>query len=81
MAKQGQGGLEDITGALARAGVKGPPPVERWNRVSLDKHPGDRAIAPSLARLREWPLILGPASPRGFFWLLQATISGIVLGR
>jgi len=23
MAKQGQGGLEDITGALARAGVKG----------------------------------------------------------
>ena len=30
MAKQGQGGLEDITGALARAGVKGPPPVERW---------------------------------------------------
>ena len=31
MAKQGQGGLEDITGALARAGVKGPPPVERWN--------------------------------------------------
>jgi len=31
MAKQGQGGLEDITGALARAGVKRPPPVERWN--------------------------------------------------
>ena len=31
MAKQGQGGLEDITGALARAGVKGPPPVDRWN--------------------------------------------------
>jgi hypothetical protein len=30
MAKQGQGGLEDFTGALARAGVKGPPPVERW---------------------------------------------------
>src|SRR4029077_15072273 len=30
MAKQGQGGLEDITGALARAGVKGPPPVARW---------------------------------------------------
>ena len=31
MAKQGQGGLEDIAGALARAGVKGLPPVERWN--------------------------------------------------
>ena len=31
MAKQGQGGLEDITSALARAAVKGPPPVERWN--------------------------------------------------
>jgi uncharacterized protein len=30
MAKAGQGGLEAITGALARAG-KGPPPVERWN--------------------------------------------------
>jgi hypothetical protein len=30
MAKEGQGGLEAITGALARAG-KGPPPVERWN--------------------------------------------------
>ena len=30
MAKEGQGGLETITGALARAG-KGPPPVERWN--------------------------------------------------
>src|SRR4029078_13223754 len=31
MAKQGKGGLEEITSALARAGVKGPPPVERWN--------------------------------------------------
>ena len=31
MAKQGQSGLEAITGALARSGVKGPPPVERWN--------------------------------------------------
>ena len=31
MAKQGQGGLEEITGTLARAAVKGPPPVERWN--------------------------------------------------
>jgi uncharacterized protein len=30
MAKEGQGGLEAITGALVRAG-KGPPPVERWN--------------------------------------------------
>lgn len=30
MAKEGQSGLEAITGALARAG-KGPPPVERWN--------------------------------------------------
>ena len=30
MAKEGQGGLETITGALARSG-KGPPPVERWN--------------------------------------------------
>jgi hypothetical protein len=30
MAKEGQPGLEAITGALARAG-KGPPPVERWN--------------------------------------------------
>ena len=30
MAKEGQGGLEAITGALAKAG-KGPPPVERWN--------------------------------------------------
>jgi hypothetical protein len=30
MAKEGQSGLEAITGALARAG-KGLPPVERWN--------------------------------------------------
>src|SRR5487761_1708917 len=30
MAKEGQSGLEAITGALGRAG-KGPPPVERWN--------------------------------------------------
>ena len=29
MAKEGQSGLEAITGALA--GTKGPPPVERWN--------------------------------------------------
>jgi uncharacterized protein len=31
MAKEGQSGLEAITGALARAGNKGPPPVELWN--------------------------------------------------
>jgi hypothetical protein len=31
MAKEGQSGLETITGALARAGNKGPPPVELWN--------------------------------------------------
>ena len=31
MAKEGQSGLEAITGALAHAGAKGPPPVERWN--------------------------------------------------
>src|ERR1700726_4470476 len=31
MAQEGQSGLEAITGALARAGSKGPPPVERWN--------------------------------------------------
>ena len=31
MAKEGQPGLETITGALSRAAVKGPPPVERWN--------------------------------------------------
>jgi hypothetical protein len=33
MAKEGQSGLEAITGALSRAGDKGrgPPPVERWN--------------------------------------------------
>jgi uncharacterized protein len=30
MAKEGQPGLEAITGALGRAG-KGPPPVELWN--------------------------------------------------
>ncbi len=30
MAKQGQSGLEAITGALGRPG-KGPPPVELWN--------------------------------------------------
>jgi uncharacterized protein len=29
MAKQGQSGLEAITGALGR--TKGPPPVEKWN--------------------------------------------------
>jgi uncharacterized protein len=32
MAKEGQSGLEAITGALGRASKgKGPPPVERWN--------------------------------------------------
>jgi hypothetical protein len=31
MAKEGQVGLEAITGALARSGAKGPPPVELWN--------------------------------------------------
>jgi hypothetical protein len=31
MAKEGQSGLESITGALTRAAAKGPPPVERWN--------------------------------------------------
>ncbi len=31
MAKEGQSGLEAITGALAREAAKGPPPVERWN--------------------------------------------------
>jgi hypothetical protein len=31
MAKEGQSGLEAITGALARSAGKGPPPVERWN--------------------------------------------------
>jgi hypothetical protein len=30
MAKEGQSGLEAITGALSRA-AKGPPPVELWN--------------------------------------------------
>jgi hypothetical protein len=31
MAKEGQSGLDAITGSLARASAKGPPPVERWN--------------------------------------------------
>jgi uncharacterized protein len=31
MAKEGQAGLDSITGAAARAAGKGPPPVERWN--------------------------------------------------
>jgi uncharacterized protein len=31
MAKEGQAGLEAITGAIASAAGKGPPPVERWN--------------------------------------------------
>ena len=33
MAKEGQSGLEAITGALSRAGGerKGPPPVDRWD--------------------------------------------------
>jgi uncharacterized protein len=33
MAKEGQSGLESITGALSRTGgaCNGPPPVERWN--------------------------------------------------
>lgn len=31
MAKEGQGGLEAISGAVARAAGKGPPPVEGWN--------------------------------------------------
>ena len=31
MAKEGQSGLDAITGALARETAKGPPPVERWN--------------------------------------------------
>jgi uncharacterized protein len=31
MAKEGQAGLEAITGALARAAGKELPPVERWN--------------------------------------------------
>jgi len=30
MAKEGQSGLDGITGALRKAG-KGPPPIERWN--------------------------------------------------
>jgi uncharacterized protein len=31
MAKEGQAGLDSITGAVARSAAKGPPPVERWN--------------------------------------------------
>jgi hypothetical protein len=31
MAKEGQGALKSITGAVTRAGAKGPPPIERWN--------------------------------------------------
>ncbi len=31
MAKEGQSGLDAITGSLAGATAKGPPPVERWN--------------------------------------------------
>ena len=31
MAKEGQSGLDAITGSLARETAKGPPPVERWN--------------------------------------------------
>jgi hypothetical protein len=31
MAKEGQAGIESITGAITRAATKGPPPVERWN--------------------------------------------------
>jgi len=31
MAKEGQPGLESITGELTRATAKGLPPVERWN--------------------------------------------------
>jgi uncharacterized protein len=31
MAKEGQKALESITGAVARAAAKGPPPVELWN--------------------------------------------------
>jgi uncharacterized protein len=31
MAKEGQSGLDAITGSLARATAKGPPPIERWN--------------------------------------------------
>ena len=31
MAKEGQAGLDSITGAVSRVAAKGPPPVERWN--------------------------------------------------
>jgi hypothetical protein len=31
MAEQNAGGLESITGAVKRAGEKGPPPVHLWN--------------------------------------------------
>jgi hypothetical protein len=31
MAKEGQAGLESLTGALTRAAARGLPPVERWN--------------------------------------------------
>jgi hypothetical protein len=31
MAKEGQPGLESITGELGKTKGKGPPPVERWN--------------------------------------------------
>jgi uncharacterized protein len=31
MAKAGQAELDSITGAVARAAAKGPPPVDRWN--------------------------------------------------
>src|SRR5580700_9199317 len=38
MAKEGQSGLEAITGALARAGSKGPPPVENCG-ITVDDAP------------------------------------------
>jgi uncharacterized protein len=31
MAKEGQSGIESITGAITRSAAKGPPPVERWD--------------------------------------------------
>jgi uncharacterized protein len=43
MAKEGQAGLDSITGAVTRAAGKGPPPVERWNPPfcgDLDMHIG-----------------------------------------